>query len=151
MHELDDGNHLAYCDYRYAYFNSKEQLVYVSASAGPGRGGAWGFEVAEVDLGEHGTAIQVRVFEDAFTAFTVIPQFFADLDTLVVQDLDEVVGLLVSMGAVDETARVALYQAEASPLEKAAAILRDHPAGIRDYHEARKLAEAIFRESGLEV
>jgi hypothetical protein len=143
---LPEGTHLAFFDYRGAWYASgvREQMIGISASAGPGSGGAWGFEVAEVDLGEHGTALQVRVFEDAFDAFTQVPEFFSELALVPDLTLDGVIFLLRELGAADETVTDPPVTAEASPVEKAAAVIRNHPYGTRDQGASRALAAAIL-------
>jgi len=149
---LPEGTHLAYYDYRATWYPSREQAIDISASAGPGEGGAWDFTVTEKNLGTHGTAIKVEIFEDAFAAFTQIPGFFAALATMAsYPDLDTVILLLKSLGAADETAREAPAAPEASPAEKAAAVIRNHPAGTRDRKAALALAEAILAETGQEA
>ena len=143
---LPEGTHLAYYDYRATWYPSRERAVGISA--GGNEGSAWGFTVAEVDLGEHGTAIQVRIFENAFAAFAQVPEFFRQLALTPGLTLDGVIFLLAELGAADETAR---HAPAASPAEKAAAVIRNHPAGTRDRKAALALAEAILAETGQEA
>jgi len=148
---LPEGTHLAYYDYRATWYPSRERAVGISA-AFPGGGCAWNFTVTEKNLGTHGTAIKVEIFEDAFAAFTQIPGFFAALATMAsYPDLDTVILLLKLLGAADETAREAPGGAEASAAEKAEAVIRNHPAGTRDYKAALALAEAILAETRQEA
>ena len=102
---LDAGTHLT-------YIVSQEQWgpgivpqpeIYVSAAYGDG-GCAWGFPVREYDL-SGGPAIRAEVFDDAFAAFTQIPEFFAALADEEICTLDAVQRLLDRMGALDETRR----------------------------------------------
>jgi hypothetical protein len=141
---LPEGTHLAFTDYRHAWYDMKERAIDISAADDSGQGSAWGFIVAEVDTGEHGTAIQVRVFEGAFAAFTAILEFFASLDG--VTTLDGVAELLQVLGATDETVTEPPVPHEASAVDKAAAVIRNHP-WPRDYKEARTLAAAILDEA----
>lgn len=78
--------------------------ISISASV-PGDGSAWNFSIEEKDFGSHGTAICLKIFEDAFAAFADIPEFFAALAADGVTTLDGVRKLLDSLGAVDETKR----------------------------------------------
>lgn len=72
--------------------------VYISA-AYPGGGCAWGFGIQYHQSPI--SAIQLRMFDDAFAALTDIPDFFAQLPQA--DTLDGVVELLEELGATDET------------------------------------------------
>jgi hypothetical protein len=69
--------------------------------SGPG----WNFTVERVDLGQHGEAIQVTTFSDAFAAFSQLPQFFTMISEREAETLDAVVLILKELGAVDATPR----------------------------------------------
>jgi hypothetical protein len=148
MTDLPDDTHLAYTDYREAWYGKGEKTLMVAASAkGTGGGVAWEFEVKEHDFDNHGKPIRIGVFDDAFDAFTQIPEFFAVLAAKNTGTLDEVIGVLRSMGAVDETDRTSPYTEATRPAERdmqvvSAAIL----AGAREPDEARKAAAAVLRE-----
>lgn len=106
--QLPEDTHLAYVISHEAWYaNSipdRNPEINVMASA-EGGGVAWEFTVEEVDLGSSGPAIRVKVFEDAFAAFTQLPEFFALLAAEKTDTLDGVRGILDRLGAVDETER----------------------------------------------
>jgi hypothetical protein len=104
--KLDAGTHLT-------YIVSHEQWgpaivpqpeIYVSAIYADG-GCAWGFAVREYDLSGGRQGIRAEIFDDAFVAFTQIPEFFQDLVDDEVCTLDAVQALLDRTGALDETRR----------------------------------------------
>ena len=104
---LPEGTRLAYIISHEAWYARYPGIVRrpdinISASV-PGDGCAWEFSVEDVDQGQHGTAIQLRMFYDAFAAFADIPEFFAALPG--VTTLDGVRKQLDALGAVDETRR----------------------------------------------
>jgi len=140
---LPEGTHLAWTDFRRTWYASRNPVREISISTRD-----WSFQIAEVNLGGHGTALQLRIFEDAFAAFTQIPEFFRELALVPCLTLDGAAFLLSELGAVDETPEDAPYRADADPAEKAAAVIRDHPAGTRDYREALALARAVLAEAG---
>ena len=78
--------------------------IYVSATRAGG-GCAWGFPVREYDLGGGRRGIRAEIFDDAFVAFTQIPEFFEDLADDEVCTLEAVQALLDRTGALDETRR----------------------------------------------
>lgn len=106
---LPEGTRLAYIVSREAWYSrvpgasARRPDINVMASAGGG-GVAWEFTVEEVEIGSE-TAIRVKVFDDAFAAFTQIPEFFTRLAAGQVTTLDDVRELLACMGAADETQR----------------------------------------------
>jgi hypothetical protein len=104
--ELPGGAHLAYsCLHEIRARPGVPAEVYVFASKkGDGGGSRWGFSIIEKDLA--GPAIKVEVFEDAFAAFTEIPQFFVALARNQPNHMATVYALLRASGAVDETPRV---------------------------------------------
>lgn len=68
----------------------------------PDGGVKWEFAIAHEAIG----ALRVKVFDDAWEAFTAIPEFFAGLAALGSGAmLEEVVELLDSIGARDATTR----------------------------------------------
>ena len=105
---LPEGVHLAYSVFHEAWYANvppgvDRPSIGVTASAEGGGGGGWSFVVEEADFDDH--PISVRLFDDAFIAFAQIPEFFAELASGRVKDLQAVGHLLDSMGAVDETDR----------------------------------------------
>ncbi|HCT78572.1 MAG TPA: hypothetical protein DGT23_18725 [Micromonosporaceae bacterium] len=66
----------------------------------------WEFDVVEDDLGGE-TALRIHMYDDAWQAFTQIPDLFAAFAALAANDtemsLGDVIELLKSLGAVDET------------------------------------------------
>lgn len=89
--------------------------LWVHASA-DGGGVAWEFGVEEFDL--NGPTVQVKLFSDAFAAFTQIPEFFAALAELHDTEhgnrapnvtLGDVRRILDRLGATDRTERVNPY------------------------------------------
>jgi hypothetical protein len=147
---LPAGTQLTYFDFRRAWFPSNERAVSISADVSePGGGQGWSFEVAEVDLGEHGTALQVRVFDDGFAAFRDIPGFFRELALVPDLTLNGVIFLLRELGAADRTLTEAPYAPETSAQEKAAAVIRNFPAGTRDHKQALAAAAAVLAELGI--
>jgi hypothetical protein len=147
---LPGGSRLTYFDYRKAWFGSSERTIGIAAAVSEAGGGdAWNFEVAEVNLGQYGTALQVRVFDDGFAAFAELPEFFAALAAGGPETLDGVVVLLEDLGAADRTATEPPYPPEADPVEKAAAVIRNHPSGTRDRKQALAVAAAVLAELGL--
>ena len=109
MDELPDGTHLTYVIghemwYARQSVPASQPEIYISGSC-ERTGVSWGFSVKETDLGEHGTAICLEIFEDAFAAFTAIPGFFATLAEDEVDSLAEVREQLNRSGAGDETKR----------------------------------------------
>lgn len=111
MSALPEDTHLAYTVSHEAWYATTPGVVDgpeigIAASAeGTGGGVAWEFAVEEVDLGGHGKAIRLRIFDDAFAAYSQIPEFFTALGSEKIGSLDEVRDLLDRLGAVDETKR----------------------------------------------
>lgn len=155
---LPEDTHLAYTVTHEAWYARSlpddRREINITASA-PGGGVAWEFTVEEVDLGSHGPAIRVKVFDDAFAAFAQIPQFFANLAGGKVKTLDEVRDVLRLMGAVDETERrgpdhSAPAVATAKRIERAIASLsvtRPGPDGLVQVN-AENAAAAVLRVLG---
>ena len=112
MNTLPEDTHLAYTVSHEAWYASTPGIVsgpeigIAASGEGSGGGVAWEFAVEEVDLGSHGKVIRLRIFDDAFAAYSQIPEFFAALDSEKIGSLDEVRDLLDRLGAVDETKRV---------------------------------------------
>lgn len=110
MSALPEDTHLAYVVSHEAWYAQTPGVIdhpeiNISASAeGNGGGVAWEFTVEEVDLGSHGPAIRAKVFDDAFAAYTQLPEFFARLAGGITT-LKQVQALLDDLGAVDETDR----------------------------------------------
>jgi len=110
MCQLPDDTHLAYVVSHEAWYGEshivrRPQIIIAASAEGSGGGVRWEFTVEEVDLASDGKPIRVRVFDDAFAAFSEIPEFFAALHGEGVSTLDHVRTVLDSLGAVDETAR----------------------------------------------
>lgn len=74
-------------------------------SAATGGGVAWEFMIQEYSFGNHPDAVRVCIFDDAFAAFTEIPEFFTALRDEHPTTLAAVRSILDRVGAVDATAR----------------------------------------------
>ena len=112
---MPDGTHLAYTIYHETKWwgnrdlghrpNDGKPCVQIAASAkGQGGGVEWEFGVVEHDFG-HRPALKLGIFDEGWEAFTCMAPFFAALADGSVKTLDDVVGLLDELGAVDETER----------------------------------------------
>lgn len=116
---LPEGTHLAYVVNHEAWYAStvladEPPTVMVQASAeGEGGGVAWEFPVEDGShlIGRPG--LRLKMWGDSWEAFAQVPEFFAVLAGGEVATLDDLRGLLDSLGAVDETARVSPYESEA--------------------------------------
>lgn len=76
------------------------------SSGGSHDGVHWEFTISWRDLGGVGPCPKVGVFDDAFAAFTEIPEFFAGLEKLTSPIMPEhVVALLDSLDFTDVTER----------------------------------------------
>jgi hypothetical protein len=161
--ELPEDTHLTYVVSHEAWYAKQVDRPQINVMASADGGGcAWEFTVEEVDLGSHGPAIRVKVFDDAFAAFTQIPEFFDDLAADEIGTLDSVRALLDGMGAVDETKRTPPRDTPGpksladvlAEVDRAQAIARsDHPAGSlgnfplpAELRALRDLAEAVRAE-----
>ena len=106
---LSEGVHLAYTIFHEAWYADVPPGVacpsigVAAVAEEGGGGGSWSFVVEEADFDPH--PVSVRLFDDAFVAFAQVPEFFAELASGRVKDLQAVRKLLDSMGAVDETER----------------------------------------------
>jgi hypothetical protein len=103
---LPEGASLTYTVMHEAWFKSVldgERYLMVHASA---RGGGchWEFQVVEGEISPH-PSTRVKIFDDAYAAFTQIPEFFAALTAEAPGTLDGVRAILDRLGAVDETQR----------------------------------------------
>jgi len=151
--KLPEDTHLAYVISHEAWYWSalpgRQPEVGVMASAkGTGGGVAWEFYIVEYDF-SGSNPIKLGMFNEAFAAFEQIPEFFSALVAEKISSLEEVVALLRRIGAVDETDRTAPYTERgpaASALDTATAVIRHHPAGIRDEDDARALAASVLKE-----
>lgn len=105
---LDTGTHLTYIVSQKHWDTSIVPLpeLYISASY-QDDGASWGFPVREHTFSGGTSAIRVEVFDDAFAAFTQIPEFFAALADEEIATLDGVRRLLDRMGAREDTRREA--------------------------------------------
>jgi hypothetical protein len=106
--KLPEGTHFAYTVTSEAWWfrGGEAPNVMVAASAkGQGGGVAWEFSIDEIELGGK-PVTQVKVFDDAYAAFTQIPEFFAALADEAPATVAAVVALLDQLGAIDETDRV---------------------------------------------
>lgn len=105
---LPEGTRLAYIISHEAWYARYPDIVRnpdINIMAAHKDGGvAWEFTVEEIELGGR-PVIRVKVFDDAFAAFTQIPEFFTRLATGATTTLDDVRELLDCMGAADETKR----------------------------------------------
>ncbi|WP_306365371.1 hypothetical protein [Nocardia sp. CC227C] len=81
--------------------------VYVHSSA-QGGGVHWEFSIEDGRLNTRRTTV-LRMFDDAYRAFTEVPEFFAALAAEQPTHLTDVVAILDRIGAVDDTARVDPY------------------------------------------
>ena len=119
---LPDGTHLAYMVTHEAGTASairatmpdEYDSLMISASSDDGRGVAWEFNLADYRLGGR-PALQVGMFYDSWPAFVQVPELFAALAEAGQPTLQDVVVLLESLGAVDETVRVSRYAAQDAP------------------------------------
>ena len=147
---LPEDTHLAYTVTHEAWYARSlpddRREINIAASAGPGVGVAWDFTVEEVNLGSHGPAIRVKIFDDAFAAFTQIPEFFAALASEGVADLRDVCAVLDGMGAVDETERRGPHGVT-RPVATAERIRR----AIKDATDSEDATVAVLRTLGMEV
>lgn len=101
---LPEGTHLVYMDNRRNQGHRREVIEVMLRPIGGGTWATseWKFGVEEYDL--FGTnPICVEVFDDAFAAFTQIPEFFTSLATENITTLDALEALLLRLGAADET------------------------------------------------
>lgn len=121
---LPDDTHLAYIVSHEAWYWDASRVpgenphLNVSASAkGSGGGVAWEFEVEEVTLDK--PTARIKIFEDAFAAFTQVPELFAALADGDGSTLAGVRNLLDMLGAVDETERVSPYPGRGAAEEAA--------------------------------
>jgi len=148
---LPEDTHLAYTITHEAWYarslpDDRREINIAASAEGSGGGVAWEFTVEEVNLGSHGPEIRVKVLDDAFAAFTQIPQFFAALEAENVKGLDEVRHLLDKMGATDETERRGPHGVT-RPVTTAERIRR----AIKDAADAEDATVAVLRTLGMEV
>lgn len=104
----------------------KQDTDVLNISVGPESGGGvfWEFTITQGDAG--GAELRVKLFDDAWGAFTEIPEFFAGLAALGRDaSVEEVVDLLTSLGSVDATVRE-------RPQPPAAPLSAPHPATLAD-------------------
>lgn len=152
MTALPEGTHLAYTDWREAWYNDpreKPQVGVAASAEGAGGGVVWEFFIEEHDFGgAHGKAIRLGVFDDAFAAFAQIPEFFAALGAGDVTTLDEVIGLLCRIGAADETARTSPYGS--SKDETGDKIARAVAARVPNKRLAQEITAAVRQVVGEE-
>ncbi|MDQ0376530.1 hypothetical protein [Amycolatopsis thermophila] len=88
-----------------AAYAGEVPAINISASADTGRDGVkWDFTVQEHHLAGR-PALQVSLFDDAFAAFTDVPELFAALAAEQPRTLDQLRNLLDRLGAVDVTRR----------------------------------------------
>jgi hypothetical protein len=108
---LPEGTHLAYHLWHEEWLwrdvvASQPRGVAITASRGAELGGAWEFNITETDMDDGEKALQINMFYNAWQAFAQIPELFAALAAKNKQTtFEEVVGLLDTLGAVDETDR----------------------------------------------
>jgi hypothetical protein len=112
---LPDGARLTYIVSAEAYYKSVTDRpeIWVAASAGGG-GSHWSVTVEQYRFGKGQPSARVCVFQDAFQAFTQVPEFFAALAASAACTLDDVRAVLDSIGAADETPRHAPGEKTAS-------------------------------------
>jgi hypothetical protein len=153
--QLPEDTHLAYIVSHEAWYaralpDSRPEINVMAAATGGGV--AWEFTVEEVDLGSHGPAIRVKVFDDAFEAFAQIPEFFAALAAGQAGTLGDLREILDSMGAADETQRHSRYgeiPEKATPARIRKAIAAALPGSEADVRLAAALATtAVMRVLG---
>lgn len=87
------------------YGNQHSVMVHSTSTGG---GVDWEFSIEEVDLGSV-RAVRAGIFDDAFKAFTQVPELFARLASEAPKDVAGVVAILDQLGAVDVTERVSPY------------------------------------------
>lgn len=105
---IDDEYTFSYIVQREAWYHtgphSVRDLPAVSIMASADGGGVkWEFDVEEHDI--CGGSLRLRVFADAFDAFTDVPGFFAGMAANPPKTLTALVFLLDHMGAQDITER----------------------------------------------
>lgn len=117
---IPDDCHLAYVVSHEAWYweasrGNDNPHVSVSASAkGNGGGVAWEFQIEEMELGGK-QVTRAKIFDDAYEAFTQVPELFAALADGGGSTLTGVRDLLDMLGAVDETERVSPYAERTRP------------------------------------
>lgn len=110
MATLPEDTHLAYTVSHEAWYArhpgivDQPQIMVAASAQGSGGGVGWEFSVSEHDF-DRTRPISIRLFDDAFAAFTQIPEFFAAVAAEGTGTLDGVRALLDRLGAVDETDR----------------------------------------------
>ncbi len=133
--ELPGGSFLAYIvgAESYYYRAAMKDDPYISIGAtNDGDGPSWEFSV--VDHSERlnaPTALRVEIFDDAWRAFSDVPELFAAMAAGEIESLDDLRALLDRLGAVDQTTRDNPYRHQPDPdvdLGAAAKALRD--AGV---------------------
>ena len=154
--QLPEDSRLAYIVSHEAWYarsmpdGQPEMSVMAAADGG---GVAWEFTVEEVELGPPRPALRIKVFDDAFAAFTQIPEFFAALATGDYTTLDAVRSLLDGLGAADDTDRkggAIPEKVTTGRIRKAIAamsVTRPGPDGLVTV-SAENAAEAVMRVLG---
>ena len=114
--DLPEDTHLAYVVRHEAWYwpgtrnvagHDQPSLSVMASAKGTGGGCAWEFMIAEHPIGRGQPPLHVALFDDAFGAFTQVPELFAALAEQGERaTLDSVRAVLDGLGAVDETARI---------------------------------------------
>lgn len=99
----DAGYRLTYTIPHEAYYKSAFTDVSIGVQKSANEGGvAWEFSIVQ-----HGNVgLRVEIFDDAWQAFTEIPEFFAELAKAGRTTLDGVREILDDLGFADRTQRV---------------------------------------------
>lgn len=96
--------------YADALDEGKTPAVSVVAAAAGGMGAHWEFRLREQQLLGGVPALRLEMFDDAFAAFSDIPEFFAALREHQPTTVAAAVELLKPLGAVDTTKRQEVRQ-----------------------------------------
>jgi hypothetical protein len=94
--------------YEACYWGTIPDIPHISVLARRSTGQlAWEVTFTETLLANGRTAVHLRVADDAWTAFTQLPELFAALAVRVAGDttIEEIRELLIAMGGTDETLR----------------------------------------------
>lgn len=105
---LPEDTYLTYIVNHEAWYHKDDKRSLNIVASALGGGCAWEFEVTEHMLSLI-PAIRLEVFEDAFAAFTQVPELFARLAELEGAGLEDVITILDDLGAQDKTSRRSPY------------------------------------------